>query len=254
MVLVPGTEGKIRESQREVLAQQGLVFADPRDIALAVALHACTHKGADLCADLSVRGTWHNMVQGTGRSGLSPDTIYDDHEWDNHYVAASGMPASQDELAAGSKLSRYTAEVPFKKEASAPGAQPHASWRFETIDGHQAIVAELSLCGQQLVTLLSEGSFDKKRSEQISYAEKLGYRLATRKEHLVYIQTLLAKEAAGSINQAESNALVTYRRRFVRDADGGIDVGAFSVFSHICSGDLVAGNPRDGALFVRASA
>ncbi|MEY4668456.1 MAG: hypothetical protein RL518_1155 [Pseudomonadota bacterium] len=92
MVVVPGTEGKTRELQGEVLAQRGLVFADPRDIAVAVALHACKHAGASLCRHFAVRGSWHDMVQCNGRDGLVFETAYDDDEEDNHDVAASGTP------------------------------------------------------------------------------------------------------------------------------------------------------------------
>ncbi|MEY4702010.1 MAG: hypothetical protein RL326_2197 [Pseudomonadota bacterium] len=95
IVLVPGTEGKIRDSQAELLAQRGLVFADPRDIAIAVALHACTHEGADLCKGLAVRGSWRDMVQVTRRGGLAVDTVYDEDQDDNLFVAASGSPVSE---------------------------------------------------------------------------------------------------------------------------------------------------------------
>ena len=96
IVLVPGTEGKNRDSQAELLAQRGLVFADPRDIAIAVALHACAHEGADLCKGLAVRGSWRDMVQVTQRDGFTPDTVYDADEDDNLCVAASGSPVSEE--------------------------------------------------------------------------------------------------------------------------------------------------------------
>jgi len=43
-----GTEGKNRTTQEAILQQKGLVFSDPRDMAIAAALHACKHNGADL--------------------------------------------------------------------------------------------------------------------------------------------------------------------------------------------------------------
>jgi hypothetical protein len=48
--------------------------------------------------------------------------------------------------------------------------------------------------------------------------------MATREEHLAYVDGLLAKDADNSINEAEAKALATYRRRYIRDAQGGLDV------------------------------
>ncbi|MFO0416179.1 MAG: serine/threonine protein kinase, partial [Pseudomonadota bacterium] len=66
---------------------------------------------------------------------------------------------------------------------------------FVRIGWHRAVRGEISANGQQIDTLLSEGSFNKTLDEQIAYAKKLGYRLATRKEHEAYINSLLEKEA-----------------------------------------------------------
>ena len=121
------------------------------------------------------------------------------------------------------------------------------------IDNHQAVAGKITVKGQQLDTLLTEGSFNKTRNDQIAYARSLGYRLATRKEHLVYIKGLLAKQADNTINDAEKNALKTYRDRFVRDTKGGLAVVGWRV-----RGDGYdwhgRGFPDCGALFVRASA
>ena len=128
-----------------------------------------------------------------------------------------------------------------------------AAGRFETVDGHQAVVGKITVNGQQLDTLLSEESFNKLRSDQHKYAEELGYRMATRAENRAYVDSLLAKEEDKSINAAEANALKTYRDRWVRDDQGGLDVAGRRVHAYALfwNGD---GFPYDGALFVRASA
>jgi hypothetical protein len=117
------------------------------------------------------------------------------------------------------------------------------------------VVGKITANGQQLDTLLSEGSFNKSLEDQIAYAAKLGYRMATREEHVAYVKDLLAKEENNTINEAEKNALKTYRERYVRDAqgEGGLDVGGRRVRVHegYWFGNAVA--PSFGALFVRAS-
>jgi hypothetical protein len=117
----------------------------------------------------------------------------------------------------------------------------------------QAVVGQITVNGQQLDTLLSEGSFNKLRSDQHKYAEELGYRMATRAENRAYVDSLLAKEEDKSINAAEANALKTYRERYLRDDQGGLDVVGRRVDGFDLSwDDLVV--PCRGALFVRASA
>jgi hypothetical protein len=64
---------------------------------------------------------------------------------------------------------------------------------------------------------------------------------------------LLAKEEDKSINAAEANALKTYRDRYVRDDQGGLDVDGRRVVAHDGYWG-VFDYPTDGALFVRASA
>lgn len=122
---------------------------------------------------------------------------------------------------------------------------------IETVDGHQAVLGKISVNSQTLDTLLTEGSFSKARTDQIAYAAKLGCRLATREEHLEYVNGLLGKEADGSINAAESHALDTYRRRYVRDTSGGLDVYGRRVRAYSF---IWYNGPSRGALFVRASA
>lgn len=46
-----------RSEEGEVLKQKGLVFSDPRDQAIAAALHACKYNGEDLFQGLWVRGS-----------------------------------------------------------------------------------------------------------------------------------------------------------------------------------------------------
>jgi hypothetical protein len=140
------------------------------------------------------------------------------------------------------------------KKVRAPSATTSpAVGEIKTIDNHQAVVGQITVNGQQLDTLLSEGSFNKIQSDQHKYAEELGYRMATRAENRAYVDSLLAKEEDKSINAAEANALKTYRERYLRDDQGGLDVDGRRVF---VSGYVwhVDANPYDGALFVRASA
>ncbi len=124
---------------------------------------------------------------------------------------------------------------------------------LKSVDGHQAVVDKITVNGQQLDTLLSEGSFNKSLSFQHMYAAELGYRMATRAENLAYVDSLLAKEEDKSINAAEADALKTYRDSWVRDAQGGLGVDG----RRVCDSDLCwydNGLPNIGALFVRASA
>ena len=131
-----------------------------------------------------------------------------------------------------------------------------ADGRIETIDRHQAVVGQITVNGQQLDTLLSEGSFNKSRSDQREYALKLDRRMATRAENREYVDSLLVKEADELINAAEANALKTYRDRFVRHDQSGLDVDGRRVrvyygYDYFWRGH---GYPHVGALFVRASA
>jgi hypothetical protein len=140
------------------------------------------------------------------------------------------------------------------KKVSVPSATTSpAVGEIKTIDNHQAVVGQITVNGQQLDTLLSEGSFNKLRSDQHKYAEELGYRMATRAENRAYVDSLLAKEEDKSINAAEANALKTYRDRYVRDDQGGLDVDGRRVYVFDPFWDARA-HPNRGALFVRASA
>jgi hypothetical protein len=154
------------------------------------------------------------------------------------------------ELAARSNHALQKAAATLPKPKAPP---TEGGGRIETVDVHQAVVGQISVHGEHVDTLLSQGSFNKTRVSQIAYAETLGYRLATREEHLAYVNSLLSKERAGSINNAESNALGTYRERFVRDTEGGLVVNARRISANVSDFDDYAG-PGSGALFVRASA
>jgi hypothetical protein len=140
------------------------------------------------------------------------------------------------------------------KKVSVPSATTSpAVGEIKTIDNHQAVVGQITVNGQQLDTLLSEGSFNKLRSDQHKYAEELGYRMATRAENRAYVDSLLAKEEDKSINAAEANALKTYRERYLRDDQGGLDVDGRRVYD-FADFWFGRGYPYYGALFVRASA
>lgn len=128
---------------------------------------------------------------------------------------------------------------------------------IQNINGYNAVVGQITVNGQQLDTLLSEGSFNKSRVNQERYAGEFGgarpYRMATREENRAYVAGLLAKEANKTINEAEENALRTYRERFVRDTQGGLDVDGRRVNDNDNNWND-NDNPNNGALFVRASA
>ena len=138
-------------------------------------------------------------------------------------------------------------------EAAPSATTSQAVSEIKKINGHNAVVGQITVNGQQLDTLLSEGSFNKSRSDQYKYAAKLDCRMATRAENRAYVDSLLAKEEDTSINAAEANALKTYRDRHVRDDQGGLVVDGRRVydFDNRWRGHDA---PPYGALFVRASA
>jgi hypothetical protein len=138
-------------------------------------------------------------------------------------------------------------------EGAASATKSEAVAELKSVDGHQAVVGQISVQGQQLVTLLSEGSFNKSLSDQHEYAAQLGCRMATREENRAYVEGLLAKEGNDTINDEESNVLKTYRERYVRDTAGGLDVDGRRVLVNSCYW-RDGGVSNDGALFVRASA
>jgi hypothetical protein len=92
--VVKGTKGENRTTQESVLRGDSLVFSDPRDQAIAAALHACKHDGQDLFKDLWVRGSVPGFALRTGQlsgvfvCGYSGDRVF-------IIVAASGSPSPE---------------------------------------------------------------------------------------------------------------------------------------------------------------
>jgi hypothetical protein len=139
-------------------------------------------------------------------------------------------------------------------EGAASATTSPAVAELKSVDGHQAVVGKITVNGQQLDTLLSEGAFNKSRADQHEYAAKLDCRMATRAESRAYVDSLLTKEEDKSINAAEANALKTYRNWFVRDDEGGLVVDGRRVRDGRGNYWREDAYPGLGALFVRASA
>ena len=154
------------------------------------------------------------------------------------------------EAAEASNLASKSEAALAKAAAALPPVTFHIAGHFEMVDGHQSVVGAITIQGRQIAILLSEGSFNKARGEQVAYAKRLGYRVATRSESRTYLASLLAKEADRTITDAEKHALKSYRKRSIRDAKGGLDAEgrAISAFDR-SRGDYAF--PTDGALFVR---
>lgn len=87
---VPGTGDKDRGAQGEVLAQNGLWFADNRDQALAAALYACKHDGEDLFKEDYARGSVPHCAVDWGADGVGIAQIADDEA--DGMIYASGSP------------------------------------------------------------------------------------------------------------------------------------------------------------------
>jgi hypothetical protein len=88
--VVKGTGWRNRTTQEAILQQSGLVFSDPRDQAIAAALHACKYGGQNLFQDLCARGSIPRIGLFTHPSlGIYfDDTLLD--TFDGFDVAASG--------------------------------------------------------------------------------------------------------------------------------------------------------------------
>jgi hypothetical protein len=91
-------------------------------------------------------------------------------------------------------------------------------------DGATAIEMHVVVNGETVRAVLSDASFNKVRSAQEAYAEELGGRMATRKENRAVADALLEKEEKGTLNEADKKLLKTYREKYVRDSEGGLDV------------------------------
>jgi hypothetical protein len=107
-------------------------------------------------------------------------------------------------------------------EVPASSAQPEC--QEITLQGSPAIEIHVQVNGQTVRAVLSDASFKKSRTNQNSYAEGLGGRLATREENIAVANALLEKEEQGNLNPAEAKLLKTYREKWVRDSEGGLDV------------------------------
>jgi hypothetical protein len=92
--VVKGTQGENRTTQGSVLRDDSLVFSDPRDQAIAAALHACKHDGQDLFKDLWVRGSVPGFALDTDQDGGVFVSGYYDAD-DSLSVAASGSPSPE---------------------------------------------------------------------------------------------------------------------------------------------------------------
>ena len=89
-----GTMCKDRISQEKILKSSFLVFSDPRDMAIAAALHACKHNGQDLFQGLWVRGSVPGFALGANQSyGVFVPGFSDGY--DHYDVAASGSPSPE---------------------------------------------------------------------------------------------------------------------------------------------------------------
>ena len=93
--VVKGTKGANRTTQGSVLEGESLAFSDPRDQALAAALHACKFYGQDLFKkDLWVRGSVPGFaLYAFLDDGVRVGGFVDDHAF--YDVAASGSPSPE---------------------------------------------------------------------------------------------------------------------------------------------------------------
>ena len=92
--VVKGTKGENRTTQGSVLEGESLVFSDPRDQALAAAIHACKHNGEDLFQHLWVRGSVPGFALYTDRyNGVFVYRYYGVSG--KYHAAASGSPSPE---------------------------------------------------------------------------------------------------------------------------------------------------------------
>ena len=89
--VVNDTTAEKRTNQRQVLIADSLVFSDPRDQAIAAALHACKHDGQDLFKDLFVRGSVPGFALYTV-PGVGVWVCRYPNGCDDDLTAASGSP------------------------------------------------------------------------------------------------------------------------------------------------------------------
>lgn len=92
--VVKDTKGESRTTQEAGLKNESLGFADPRDQALAAAIHACKHNGEDLFKDLWVRGSVPGFSLCTFQTyGVFVFRFFGDDV--SYRVAASGSPCPE---------------------------------------------------------------------------------------------------------------------------------------------------------------
>ena len=83
-----------RKQQEQILLKQGLTFADPRDLAIAAALHAYHHQGHNLLAGRWVRCSEPGFgIDFDRRAGLF--VFKYDPGYPYHHNAAAGSPVQQ---------------------------------------------------------------------------------------------------------------------------------------------------------------
>ena len=94
--VVKGEKGENRTTEEGVLKDESPIFSDPRDQALAAAIHACKYKGEDLFKDLWVSGSVPGFALCTGRDdGVFVSLCHVNYD-DNEVAAfASTSPESK---------------------------------------------------------------------------------------------------------------------------------------------------------------
>jgi hypothetical protein len=92
--VVKDTKGESRTTQEASLKNESLGLADPRDQALAAAIHACKHNGEDLFKDMWVRGSVPGFSLCTFQHlGVFVFRFFGDDV--SYRVAASGSPCPE---------------------------------------------------------------------------------------------------------------------------------------------------------------
>lgn len=170
--------------------------------------------------------------------------------------------SSQDKVVVAMHLAREVVEaarnaapetvVKMAKELASSAPSAEADLKFEVIDGLQVVVGTLVVEGRQLETRFSGWHKGADRTAQANLAQRLGYRFATRSEHLGYVRSLLAKEEDNTINDAESSLLIAYRNELIMDSKGGLLItnGTIKPMGHRFTGFI--DKCSYPALFVRA--
>ena len=155
-----------------------------------------------------------------------------------------------DELKA--RVARSTDMTPAKL-ADVRDALPVARECQEIIlqDGSRAIEIHVSVNGKMVRAVLADSSFDKSRSDQESYAETLGGRLATGKENRAVAYDLLIDGELGKLNEVGAQLLKLYCEKVVRDSlQGGLSVERHLGRVVRVRSLVLSGRPSIGALII----